>query len=166
MKIISTGSLANLQRLYENTICDSRSQFAPSAPTLAVSGIGVYFAAPSTVYYNPAVGGSFTVTASSTASASGIIVAPAARGTEQDLTQIAKVRALGPVAFKNRDQGVQWVEGAWCAPGEYVRVPQYGGDRWGVQIPDTDEYVTFVVFDDLDLIGKITCDPLSVVAYI
>ncbi len=101
-----------------------------------------------------------------TRTASGIIVAPAARGTEQDLTQIAKVRALGPVAFKNRDQGVQWVEGAWCAPGEYVRVPQYGGDRWGVQIPDTDEYVTFVVFDDLDLIGKITCDPLSVVAYI
>jgi co-chaperonin GroES (HSP10) len=102
-----------------------------------------------------------------TRTASGIIVAPAARGVEQDLTQIAKVRALGPLAFKNRDQGVQWVEGAWCAPGEFVRVPQYGGDRWGVPIPnDSDEYVTFVVFDDLDLIGKVTCDPLSVVAYI
>lgn len=101
-----------------------------------------------------------------TRTASGIIVAPQARGTEQDLTQIAKVRKLGPLAFKNRDKGVHWVEGAWCAPGEYVRVPQYGGDRWGVQIPSTDEYVTFVVFDDLDLIGRITCDPLSVVAYI
>jgi co-chaperonin GroES (HSP10) len=102
-----------------------------------------------------------------TRTASGIYVAPMARGVEQDLTQIAQVRALGPIAFKNRDQGVQWVEGAWCHPGEYVRVPQYGGDRWGVPIPNTsDEYVTFVVFDDLDLIGKITCDPLSVVAYI
>jgi co-chaperonin GroES (HSP10) len=101
-----------------------------------------------------------------TRTASGIIVAPAARGVEQDLTQIAKVRALGPLAFKNRDKGVQWVEGAWCGPGEFVRVPQYGGDRWGVQIPATDEYVTFCVFDDLDLIGKVTCDPLSVVAYI
>lgn len=101
-----------------------------------------------------------------TRTASGIIVAPQARGVEHDLTQIAKVRKLGPLAFKNRDKGIHWVEGAWCAAGEFVRVPQYGGDRWGVQLPNTDEYVTFVVFDDLDLIGKITCDPLSVVAYI
>jgi len=102
--------------------------------------------------------------------ASGIIVAPAARGTESELTQIARVIKCGPLAFKNRDKGVQWVEGAWCVPGDYVRVPQYGGDRWGVAVPNpnhsSDEYVTFVVFDDLDLIGKVTCDPLSVVAYI
>jgi co-chaperonin GroES (HSP10) len=105
-----------------------------------------------------------------TRTASGIYVAPMARAVESDLTQIAKVIALGPLAFKNRDQGVQWVEGAWCQAGEYVRVPQYGGDRWGVPVPNptnsSDEYVTFVVFDDLDLIGKVTCDPLSVVAYI
>lgn len=101
-----------------------------------------------------------------TRTASGIYVAPSARGTEQELTQIALVRKCGPVAFKNRDQGVQWVEGAWATPGDFVRVPQFGGDRWGVPIPKTDEFVTFVVFDDLDLIGKITCDPLSVVAYI
>lgn len=97
---------------------------------------------------------------------SGIYVPPVARGVEQDLTQIAKVVKLGPLAYKNRDKGVAWVEGTWCAPGEFVRVPQYGGDRWGVPIPGTDEFVQFVVFDDLDLIGKITCDPLAVVAYI
>lgn len=103
-----------------------------------------------------------------TRTASGIIVAPAARAVEHDLTQIALVRKCGPLAFKNRDKGVQWVEGAWCEPGDYVRVPQYGGDRWGVAVPNSpsDEYVTFVVFDDLDLIGKVTCDPLSVVAYV
>lgn len=104
-----------------------------------------------------------------TRSAGGIIVSPDARGTEAELTQIAIVRKCGPLAFKNRDKGIQWIEGAWCQPGEYVRVPQYGGDRWGVPLPSTntsDEYVTFVVFDDLDLIGKVTCDPLSVVAYI
>jgi co-chaperonin GroES (HSP10) len=101
-----------------------------------------------------------------TRTASGIIVAPQARGVEQELTQIAKVRALGPVAFKNRDRAEPWPEGEWAKVGEFVRVPQYGGDRWGIQIPGTDEYVTFVVFNDLDLIGRITCDPLSVVAYI
>jgi co-chaperonin GroES (HSP10) len=101
-----------------------------------------------------------------TRTASGIIVAPQSRGTEHDLTQIAKVYAVGPVAFKNRDRAETWPEGAWAQPGDYVRVPQYGGDRWGVQIPSTDEYVTFVVFDDLDLIGKVTCDPMTVIAYI
>jgi co-chaperonin GroES (HSP10) len=102
-----------------------------------------------------------------TRTASGIIVAPQARGAEHDLTQIAKVVKVGPLAFKNRDRMEQWPEGAWATAGDYVRVPQYGGDRWGVPIPTvSDEYVTFVVFDDLDLIGKVTCDPLSVVAYI
>lgn len=101
-----------------------------------------------------------------TRTAGGIIVAPQARGAEHELTQIAKVRAVGPVAFKNRDRAETWPEGAWAKPGDFVRVPQYGGDRWGVQIPNTDEYVTFVVFDDLDLVGAITCDPLKVVAYI
>jgi co-chaperonin GroES (HSP10) len=102
-----------------------------------------------------------------TRTASGIIVAPAARGVEHDLTQIAKVIKVGPLAFRNRDTRALWPEGSWAAAGEFVRVPQYGGDRWGVPIPDTsDEYVTFVVLDDLDLVGKVTCDPLSVVAYI
>lgn len=101
-----------------------------------------------------------------TRTASGIYVAPAARGVEHDLTQIAKVVLVGPLAFKNRDRMEPWPEGAWAKEGEFVRIPQYGGDRWGVQIPGTDEYVTFVVLDDLDLVGRITCDPLSVVAYI
>jgi len=104
--------------------------------------------------------------------AGGIYVPTESRGVEHDLTQIAKVIKCGPLAFKNRDKGVQWIEGAWCEAGEYVRVPRYGGDRWGVlpkshSGPATDgDYVEFVVFDDLDLIGKVTCDPLSVVAYI
>lgn len=101
-----------------------------------------------------------------TRTASGIYVPPAGRAVEHDLTQIARVISVGPLAFKNRDTQNAWPEGAWAAPGEFVRVPQYGGDRWGVPIPNTDEYVTFVVLDDLDLIGKVTCDPLSVVAYI
>ncbi len=45
---------------------------APGAPTLSIAGTGVYFVGPATAYYNPSTGGSFTVSASSTASASGI----------------------------------------------------------------------------------------------
>jgi co-chaperonin GroES (HSP10) len=102
-----------------------------------------------------------------TKTASGIIIAPEARGVEQDLTQIAKVIRLGPLAFKNRDRAETWPEGAWCKPGDFVRVPLHAREKWGVLIPNTsDEYAKFCVFDDLDLIGHVTCDPLSVVAYI
>jgi co-chaperonin GroES (HSP10) len=104
--------------------------------------------------------------------AGGLYVPADVQGVEKDLTQIAKVISVGPLAFKNRDTKKLWPEGAWCAPGEYVRVPQYGGDRWGV-LPSShsgmavkEDYVTFAVFDDLDIVGKVTCDPLSVVAYI
>jgi co-chaperonin GroES (HSP10) len=98
--------------------------------------------------------------------ASGIILPGESRGVEHDMTQVARVVRLGPLAFKNRDSMKAWPEGDWCKPGTYVRVKQYGGDKWGVKVPGTEDYMTFVVFDDLDLIGEITCDPLSVVAYI
>ena len=95
-------------------------------------------------------------------------------------TQVAKVVALGPVAFKNRDTLEPWVECRgedgefvpWCKGGDYVRVPKYGGDLWPVPLPKAwgSRYRTqtafFQNFRDLDLIGSITCNPLDVVAYI
>jgi multidrug efflux pump subunit AcrB len=50
-------------------------------------------------------------------------------------------------------------------PGEFVRVPKYGGDRWEVQI-DKSESALFVIFNDLDIIGKVTTDPLKIRAFI
>ena len=47
-----------------------------------------------------------------------------ARRTERDNTQVAKVVAVGPLAFKSRDTGTLWPEGAWCKVGDYVRVPK------------------------------------------
>src|SRR2546423_431478 len=41
-------------------------------------------------------------------------------------TQVAKVRGLGPLAFKNRTSMEPWPEGAWCQLGDFVRVPKYG----------------------------------------
>jgi hypothetical protein len=61
-----------------------------------------------------------------------------------------------------------WPEGAWASPGEYVRVPKYGGDRWELDLDpnDPDKKVLFVIFEDKDLIGKITGNPLDMKAFV
>jgi hypothetical protein len=76
------------------------------------------------------------------------------------------VISLGPLAFKNRNDMTAWPEGAWCQAGEFVRVAKYGGDRWEVKVPDTDESAMFVIFNDLDIIGQVTGDPLKIKAFI
>ncbi len=99
-------------------------------------------------------------------SAGGIILHQETRETDLWNTQVAKVLALGPVAFHNRDTLQQWPEGAWCQPGQFVRVPKYGGDRFYADVPGQVERAMFVLFNDLDIIGEVTCDPMSVIAFI
>jgi co-chaperonin GroES (HSP10) len=100
-------------------------------------------------------------------SAGGIILDIAGTNdTEKWNTQIGKVVALGPLAFKNRNDMKTWPEGEWCTAGEYVRVAKYGGDRWEVKIPGTDDSAMFVIFNDLDIIGQVTGDPLAIRAFI
>lgn len=90
--------------------------------------------------------------------------------TEKDNAQVAKVIAIGPLAFRNRETMELWPEGAWFGVGEFVRVPKYGGDRFEVEIPKEDqttsEKAVFALFKDLDFLARITCDPMTVVAYI
>jgi len=79
--------------------------------------------------------------------------------------KVGKVIAIGPLAFKNRDTMASWPEGAWCNDGDFVRVAKYGGDRWEVELP-TGEKALFVIFNDLDIIGRVQGDPLAVRAFI
>jgi len=95
----------------------------------------------------------------------GIILATDTKDTEKWNTQVAKVISIGPLAFKNRDTQQTWPEGEWCHSGDFVRVPKYGGDRWEVSI-DRDTSAMFVIFNDLDIIGKIEGDPLAIKAFI
>lgn len=101
----------------------------------------------------------------------GIILTSDARETDQWNTQVAKVIATGPVAFKNRDDMKAWPEGAWVQAGDFVRIPKFGGDKWTVKIPaktslEEDQEILFVIFNDLDLIGKVEGDPLAMKAFI
>ena len=98
----------------------------------------------------------------------GILLPEDVKETEKWNTMIGKVIAIGPLAFKKRDTMEAWPEGAWAQVGEYVRVPKWGGDRWEVDFEQDDVKgkALFTFFNDHELIGKVTGDPLKIKAFI
>ena len=80
---------------------------------------------------------------------------------EKWTTQVGLVRFVGPGAFRDRKTNEVWPELAWCKVGDFVRTPLYGGDRVSRPILGTSDTALFIVFRDLDLIGKVMGDPLD-----
>ena len=95
----------------------------------------------------------------------GIVLQGETKETEKWNTQAAKVISMGPLAFRNRNSGEPWPEGEWCSPGQFVRVGKYGGDRWEVDL-GKGEVALFVIFNDLEIIGQVTGDPLNMKAFV
>ena len=99
----------------------------------------------------------------------GIILVEETRETEKWNNMVAKVIAIGPLAFKQRDTMAPWPEGSWCEIGDYLRVPKWGGDRWEIKDPSDEENedpVLFMTLNDHELIAKVTSNPLSFKAYV
>ncbi len=98
----------------------------------------------------------------------GIILVEETKETEKWQNMVAKVIAVGPLAFKKRDTMESWPEGSWCEVGDYIRVPKWGGDRWEVSVPDQpdEDPALFAVFNDHEVIAKVTCDPLTMRAFV
>ena len=96
---------------------------------------------------------------------SGIILPEETRDTEKAQNPIGKVIAIGPLAFKKRDTMESWPEGSWAEVGDYVRVPRWTGDRWEVKI-DKDTNVEFMLMNDHEVVAKLTCDPLTMRAFV
>lgn len=113
-----------------------------------------------------------------TITSGGIELPSEAIETEMWNTQIAKVRAIGPVAFCNRNTLEKWPEGDWCQVGDYIRIPKYNQDKWFIETQgkfvnpftktehDCKEYVLFMLINDLDILAKKLGNPLEVKAYI
>jgi co-chaperonin GroES (HSP10) len=99
-----------------------------------------------------------------TKSKGGIILSTNDQDTQLWNTSVAKVIAVGPLAFRNRNSQELWPEGAWCKPGDYVRVPRYGGDRW---VSDAKEggKAYYCLYNDLDILGLVTVDPTDIKAF-
>jgi len=104
-----------------------------------------------------------------TVTSAGIILVSETKETEKWQNMVAKVIALGPLAFKKRDTMEPWVEGTWCEVGDYIRVPKWGGDRWEVPVPNAptdDDPALFMVLNDHEVIAKLTGDPLAMKAFL
>jgi co-chaperonin GroES (HSP10) len=99
----------------------------------------------------------------------GIYIPEDVKETEKWNTMIGKVIAIGPLAFRKREDMEPWPEGAWAQVGEYVRVPKWGGDRWEVDFEEpvgVKGKALFTFFNDHELIGKVTGDPRAIKAFI
>ena len=96
----------------------------------------------------------------------GIILVEETRETEKAQNMVAKVIEIGPLAFRKRDTMEPWPEGSWAEVGDYLRVPKWGGDRWDVLVPGTEDQVQFMVLNDHEVIAKITGNPLEVRAFV
>jgi len=101
-------------------------------------------------------------------SGSGIILVEETKETEKWQNMVAKVIHVGPLAFKHRDTMQSWPEGSWCEPGDFIRVPKWGGDRWEVAVPGEpdEDPALFAVFNDHEMIAKVTGNPLNMKAYL
>lgn len=96
----------------------------------------------------------------------GIILVEETKETEKWNNMVAKVIINGPLAFKKRDSMESWPEGSWCEPGDYVRVPKWGGDRWEVKHEQEEEPVLFMILNDHEMIARVTGNPLDVKAFV
>jgi co-chaperonin GroES (HSP10) len=100
-------------------------------------------------------------------SKSGLILSSGEQSAERENTQVGKIIALGPLAYRNRNTMELWPEGKWVKPGDFVRVPRYGGDRYYIPNPnDKESPALFVIFDDLNMMGILTSDPLAMKAFV
>lgn len=98
-----------------------------------------------------------------------IVLVNETKESEKWNNMVAKVVAVGPLAYKNRDNMQAWPEGSWIEAGDFIRVPRWGGDRWERPAPDQEEGedpVLFAVFNDHEVISKVTCNPLSFKAFV
>ena len=99
----------------------------------------------------------------------GILLVEETKETEKWNNMVAKVIEIGSIAFCHRDTMQPWPEGSWCVPGDYIRVPKWGGDRWEVKVPGDDDFedpALFMILNDHEVIAKVTGDPLAMRAFI
>lgn len=94
---------------------------------------------------------------------SDLVLPPEVIEAMQQNTQVAKVISLGHLAYRDNRTGQPWPEGAWVKPGDFIRVPRYGGDRWEVKWKDG--VIPFLTLKDYEVSGRIP-RPLDAISYI
>jgi co-chaperonin GroES (HSP10) len=90
-----------------------------------------------------------------TTSKGGIILVDETKATLRFNETVAKVRQIGPLAYKSPDTLEPWPEGPWCQVGDLVRTIKYGGDRFVVNPDDDGAPVVFITIQAREIISRI-----------
>ena len=87
----------------------------------------------------------------SSRSSGGIVLVGETKEYNNGNTQLAKVVKLGQIAYRDRNTGEVWKEGAWAGVGDIVITPRWGGFRFEIPIPGTDDKAIFAIFEDFNI---------------
>lgn len=80
-----------------------------------------------------------------------IILASDTQDFNKNSTIVCRVVKKGEIAFRSRDTGMLWKEGAWANIGDIVLMPRYGGTN-RIEVPlNEDETVIFATYDDYSI---------------
>jgi len=90
-----------------------------------------------------------------TMSKGGIILVDETKATLRFNETVAKVKQVGPLAYKSPDTLEPWPEGPWCSAGDLVRTIKYGGDRFVVNPEDGGSPVVFITIQAREIISRI-----------
>ena len=90
-----------------------------------------------------------------TMSKGGIILVDETKATLRFNETVAKVKQVGPLAYKSPDTLEPWPEGPWCSAGDLVRTIKYGGDRFVVNPEDDGSPVVFITIQAREIISRI-----------
>lgn len=81
----------------------------------------------------------------------GIVLVEDTKQFNQGNTQVARLVKCGQIAFHDRKSGELWKEGAWAELGDIVLAPRYGGFRFEVPVPGTEDEAIFAIINDYDI---------------
>lgn len=88
----------------------------------------------------------------------GIFLPEETKNFNKQATTVARVVKLGKIAYRDRNSGETWKEGAWCNVGDIVLVHRYGGLN-RVEIPygpNNEDNAIFCTYNDYDVLDKVT----------
>jgi len=80
-----------------------------------------------------------------------IVLVQETKEFNQGNTQVARLVKVGQIAYRDRSSGETWKEGAWASVGDLVLAPRYGGFRFEVPVPGTEDVAVFAIINDYDV---------------
>lgn len=99
----------------------------------------------------------------------GIILVEETQATDKYNNCVAKVIALGPLAYSDPQTLASWPEGKWVSEGDYVMTVKWGGARFDqpfVNKEGEQDFASFVIVHDREIYCSIIGDPLRFKAFV